>query len=69
MMSDSPLFKWRHFTAEMILCAVHWYLRCTLSYRDYEAMHMICKGQLEGTAKRDVLAQNGVIDQLFGVAA
>jgi hypothetical protein len=35
----------------------------------YEAMHMIRKGQIEGTAKRDVLAQNRVIDRLFGLAA
>jgi hypothetical protein len=33
-MSDPALFKWRHFEAEIILCAVHWYLRYTLSYRD-----------------------------------
>jgi IS6 family transposase len=35
----------------------------------YEAMHMLRKGQLEGVAKGDVLAQNRVINQLFGVAA
>jgi transposase, IS6 family len=35
----------------------------------YEAMHMLCKGQLEGAAKGDVLAQNRVINQLFGLAA
>jgi transposase, IS6 family len=35
----------------------------------YEAMHMIRKGQIEGTAKKDVLAQNRVIDRLFGLAA
>jgi IS6 family transposase len=35
----------------------------------YEAMHRLCKGQLEGVAKGDVLAQNHVIKQLFGVAA
>jgi hypothetical protein len=33
-----------------------------------EAMHMLRKGQLEGGAKGDVLAQNRVINQLFGVA-
>ena len=37
-MSESPLFKWRHFTAEMILCAVRWYLRYALSYRDVEEL-------------------------------
>jgi IS6 family transposase len=32
----------------------------------YEAMHRLRKGQLDGVAKRDVLAQNRVINQLFG---
>ena len=35
----------------------------------YEAMHMLHKGQYEGLAKRDILAQNQVINQLFGLAA
>ena len=35
----------------------------------YEAMHMLRKGQIEGIAKGDVLAQNRVINQLFGLAA
>ena len=35
----------------------------------YEAMHRLRKGQLEGLTKGDVLAQNRVINQLFGVAA
>ena len=35
----------------------------------YEAMHRLRKGQIEGMAKGDVLAQNRVIHQLFGVAA
>jgi transposase-like protein len=35
----------------------------------YEAMHMLHKGQLEGITKGDVLAQNRVINQLFGLAA
>jgi transposase, IS6 family len=35
----------------------------------YEAIHMIRKGQLEGIARGDVLAQNRVINQLFGLAA
>jgi len=34
-----------------------------------EAMHMLHKGQIEGVAKGDVLAQNRVINQMFGVAA
>ena len=35
----------------------------------YEAMHMLRKGQLEGIAKGDVLAQNQVINQLVGLVA
>jgi transposase, IS6 family len=35
----------------------------------YEAIHMLRKGQIEGIAKRDVLAQNRVINQMFGLAA
>ena len=37
-MSGSALFKWRHFEAEIILCAVRWYLGYTLSYRDVEEL-------------------------------
>jgi transposase-like protein len=33
------------------------------------AVHRLRKGQLEGITMRDVLAQNGVINRLFGVAA
>jgi transposase, IS6 family len=35
----------------------------------YEAMHMIKKGQIEGIAKGDVLAQNRVLAQVFGLVA
>jgi transposase, IS6 family len=34
-----------------------------------EAMYMLRKGQIEGMAKKDVLAQNRMINQVFGVAA
>jgi transposase, IS6 family len=37
-MSDRSLFKWRHFQADIILCAVRWYLRYALSYRDVEEL-------------------------------
>jgi len=37
-MSDPALFKWRHFQADMILCAVWWCLRYALSYRDVEEL-------------------------------
>src|SRR5882757_8941301 len=32
------LFKWRHFEPEIIICAVRWYLRFSLSYRDVEEL-------------------------------
>ncbi len=32
------LFKWRQFEPEMILLAVGWYLRFSLSYRDVEEL-------------------------------
>jgi transposase, IS6 family len=35
----------------------------------YEAMHMFRKGRIAGMAKGDVLVQNRVINQLFGLAA
>jgi transposase, IS6 family len=35
----------------------------------YGAMHMLRNGQLEGIAKGDVLAQNQVINPLFGLVA
>jgi transposase, IS6 family len=37
-MSDPPLFKWRRFEADIILCAVQRYLRYALSYRDVEEL-------------------------------
>jgi len=35
----------------------------------YEAMHMICEGQVRWLAKRDVLGQRAFIHTLFGIAA
>ena len=32
------LFKWRHVEPEVIVCAVRWYLRFSLSYRDVEEL-------------------------------
>jgi IS6 family transposase len=37
-MNHPSLFKWRHFEADIILCAVRWYLRYALSYRDIEEL-------------------------------
>src|SRR3989442_1593379 len=37
-MSDPALFKWRHFQAEIILCAVRWYLPYALSDRNVEEL-------------------------------
>ena len=36
--SVADLFKWRQFEPEMILLAVGWYLRFSLSYRDVEEL-------------------------------
>ena len=33
-----PLFKWRHFEPAVIICAVGWYLRFSLSYRNVEEL-------------------------------
>jgi len=37
--------------------------------RGYEAMNMICKGQIHGVEKGDILAQVEFVAQIFGVAA
>ena len=37
-LSVSCLFKWRQFEPEVILLAVGWYLRFSLSYRDVEEL-------------------------------
>ena len=37
-LSNPFLFKWRYFQADIILCAVRWYLRYALSYRDLEEL-------------------------------
>src|SRR4028119_2091760 len=37
-MSTPPVFKWRHFQADIILLNVRWYCRYALSYRDLEEM-------------------------------
>ena len=38
-MSGRPwLFKWRQFEAEIIICAVRWYLRYSLSYREVQEL-------------------------------
>jgi hypothetical protein len=39
------------------------------TYIGDEAMHMLRKGQIEEMAKGNGLAQNRVINQLFGLAA
>jgi transposase-like protein len=48
-MSDPALFKWRHFEAEIILCAVRWYLRYALSYRDVEELLRECGVSVDHT--------------------
>ena len=34
----SAIFKWRQTAPELILCAVRWYLRYSLSFRDLEEL-------------------------------
>jgi IS6 family transposase len=36
--NQPPLFKWRPFAGEIIVCGVLWYLRYALSYRDVEEL-------------------------------
>jgi IS6 family transposase len=36
--SRPALFKWRHFEPAVITCAVRWYLRFSLSYRNVEEL-------------------------------
>ena len=38
IMAERPIFKWRHFAPEVILCAVRWYLRYSLSYREVQEL-------------------------------
>jgi IS6 family transposase len=45
------------------------FLTAEQTIQGYETMYMLRKGQIKGLAKRDVLAQNHVINQLFGLAA
>ncbi len=35
-MSQTALFKYRHYEAEIVLLCIRWYLRYALSYRDLE---------------------------------
>ena len=38
IMAERRIFKWRHFAPEIILCAVRWYLRYSLSYREVQEL-------------------------------
>ena len=44
------LFKWRQFEPEVILLAVGWYLRFSLSYRDVE--ELLAERGLHATTSR-----------------
>jgi transposase, IS6 family len=35
----------------------------------YEVIYLLCTGQIEGMANRDVLAQSCVVNRMFGLAA
>ncbi|MGK7910180.1 MAG: IS6 family transposase [Synechococcus sp.] len=61
---DHRFVRWRvkasqHFKS-------FWSAQRTL--RGYETINMLRKGQLEGIARGDVVAQNNFVDQLFGIA-
>lgn len=77
-MSDPSLFKWRHFQADIIRFVKRRvnpglgfgaFDTAQRTIQGYEALHRLRKGQIEGFTTGDVLAQNRVINQLFGVAA
>ena len=43
------IFKWRHTEHELILCAVRWYLRYLLSFRDVEELFSECGLEVDHT--------------------
>ena len=45
------IFKWRQTAPELILCAVRWYLRYSLSFRDVEELPI--ERGLEADHKRE----------------
>ena len=73
------IFKWRQTEPELIHCAVRWYLRYSLSCRDFEELlgvrglgadhTTILKGQARRVSGSDVRQQVQFINQLFEVAA
>jgi transposase, IS6 family len=52
-LSVSGLFKWQQFEPEIILLAIGWYLRFSLSYRDVE----------EFLAERGLLVDHVTVDR------
>jgi transposase-like protein len=50
------IFKWQHFAPEIILCAVRWYLRYSLSYREVEELLKRCR-------HRPVRYLNNILEQ------
>ena len=38
MIPRQLLFKWRQFEPEIIVCAIRWYLRYSLSYREVQEL-------------------------------
>jgi hypothetical protein len=49
------LFKWRQFEPEVILMAVGWYLRFSLSYRDVEELLAErCRGPKSDKSLREI---------------
>jgi transposase-like protein len=60
MTTRPAIFKWRQTEPQLILCAVRWYLRYSLSLRDVEEL-------LEERGK-DVRCQIRFIEKFFGLA-
>jgi hypothetical protein len=56
--ASTPLFKWHHFTAEVILCAVRWSLQYALSYRDVEELLRERDAEAAERSFRKVLARH-----------
>jgi transposase, IS6 family len=69
------IFKWRQTEPQLILCAVRWYLRYSLSLPDVE--ELLGERCLEAdhttvwrwAGGNDVRCQIPFIDKLFGLAA
>ena len=60
------IFKWRQTEPELILCAVRWYLRYSLSFRDVEEL---LRERGPGSGPHDNLALGAALRSRTGGAA